>query len=101
LLYYLLRCLVVRHLEMLFMFLDLKDLCVRNERGMEEAERWLKHQHKVYFSGKSPIAGDPNKRAGDHSHLQTWSTYRRVVWRGNPTGWEKSFRVVSTTTRES
>jgi hypothetical protein len=26
---------------------------------MEGAERWLKHQYRVYCSGRSPVEGDP------------------------------------------
>jgi hypothetical protein len=48
---------------------------------MKEVERWLKRQHRVYCSGRSPVEGDPSKRAGAHSCLQTWSRYRGVVWR--------------------
>jgi hypothetical protein len=35
---------------------------VRNERGMEEAERQLKHQHRVYCLGRSPVEGDPRRK---------------------------------------
>jgi hypothetical protein len=30
---------------------------------MEKAERQLKHQHRVYCSGRSPVEEDPRKRA--------------------------------------
>jgi hypothetical protein len=30
---------------------------------MEEAERWLKHQYRVYCLGRSSVEGDPSKRA--------------------------------------
>jgi hypothetical protein len=30
---------------------------------MEEAERWLTHQYTVYCLGRSPVEGDPSKRA--------------------------------------
>jgi hypothetical protein len=30
---------------------------LENERSMEEAERQLKHQHRVYCSGRSPVRG--------------------------------------------
>jgi hypothetical protein len=36
---------------------------VRNERGMEEAEGQLKHQHRVYCLGRSPVERDPSERA--------------------------------------
>jgi hypothetical protein len=68
---------------------------------MEEAERWLKHQHRVYCSGRSSVEGDPIKRAGAHSCLQTWSRHRGVVWRASPTGWENSSREESTIARGS
>jgi hypothetical protein len=35
---------------------------VRNERGMGEEERWLKHQHRAYCLGRSPVEGDPSTR---------------------------------------
>jgi hypothetical protein len=34
-------------------------MVVRNERGMEEAERWLKHQHRVYCSEGALWKGSP------------------------------------------
>jgi hypothetical protein len=43
-------------------------LSVRNERGMEEVERWLKHQHRVYCLGNKPVEGDCSKRARTHCH---------------------------------
>jgi hypothetical protein len=43
---------------------------LENVKGMEEAERWLKHQYRVYCSGRSPVEGDPSKRAGAHCHTQ-------------------------------
>jgi hypothetical protein len=52
---------------------------VRKERGTEAAERWLRHQHRVYCSGTSPVEGDPSKRARAHCHTQTWARYRRLV----------------------
>jgi hypothetical protein len=55
------------------------EVFVRNERGMEEAERQFKHQHSVYFSGRSPVEGDPSKRAGAHCHTQAWARYRGLV----------------------
>jgi hypothetical protein len=48
-------------------------------RGMEEAERWLKHQYRVYCLGRSPGEGDPNKRARAHCHTQAWARYRGLV----------------------
>jgi hypothetical protein len=42
---------------------------VRNERDVEEAEKWLKHQLRVYCLGRSPVEGDPSKRAGAPSCL--------------------------------
>jgi hypothetical protein len=33
---------------------------------MEEAERQLKYQHRVYCLGRSPVEGDPSKRARAH-----------------------------------
>jgi hypothetical protein len=32
---------------------------------MDKAERLLKHQHRVY-SGRSPVEGDPSKKAKGH-----------------------------------
>jgi hypothetical protein len=46
---------------------------------MEEAERWLKHQHRVYYLGRSPVEGDPSKRARAHCHTQAWARYRGLV----------------------
>jgi hypothetical protein len=46
---------------------------------MEEAERWLKHQHRVYYLGRSPKEGDPSKRARAHCHTQAWARYRGKV----------------------
>jgi hypothetical protein len=54
-------------------------LSVRNERGMEEAEGQLKHQHRVYCSDRSPVEGDPSKTARAHCHTQSWARYRRLV----------------------
>jgi hypothetical protein len=34
---------------------------LENERGMEEAERQLKHQHRVCCSGRSPVEGSPTR----------------------------------------
>jgi hypothetical protein len=39
----------------------------------------LKHQHRVYFSGKSLVEGDPSKRGRAHSHTQDWARYRAIV----------------------
>jgi hypothetical protein len=50
---------------------------------------------------KEPYGEVTSKRAGAHSCLQTWSRYKGVVWRGNPTGWENFSTVESTITRES
>jgi hypothetical protein len=52
---------------------------VRNERGLAEGERQPKHQHRVYCSGRSPVEGDPSKRARAHSHTQAWARYRGLV----------------------
>jgi hypothetical protein len=46
---------------------------------MEEAERQLKHQHRVYCSCRSPVEGDPRKRARAHCHIQAWARYRALV----------------------
>jgi hypothetical protein len=46
---------------------------------MEEAERWLKHQHRVYCLGRSPVEGDPGKRARAPHHIQAWARYRGLV----------------------
>jgi hypothetical protein len=43
---------------------------VRNERGMEEAERLLKHQHRVYCSDRSSVEGDLSKGARAHCLTQ-------------------------------
>jgi hypothetical protein len=53
-------------------FLNLIFLGVGNERGTEEAERWLTHQHRVYSSRRSPVEGYPSKRPGTFSCLHTW-----------------------------
>jgi hypothetical protein len=45
---------------------------------MKDAERQLKHQHKVYCSGRSPMKGDPSKRARAHCHTQAWARYREL-----------------------
>jgi hypothetical protein len=39
---------------------------VRNEIVMEEAERQLKHQHRVYCLGKNPAEGVSSKTARVH-----------------------------------
>jgi hypothetical protein len=44
----------------------------------EEAERWLKHQYRVYCSGRSPEEGS-SKRARAHCHTQAWDRYRGLV----------------------
>jgi hypothetical protein len=46
---------------------------------MEEAERWLKHQYRVYCLGRIPVEGDPSKRARAHYHIQAWARYRGLV----------------------
>jgi hypothetical protein len=33
---------------------------------MEEVERWLKHQYRVYCLGRSPVKGDPSKTIAIH-----------------------------------
>jgi hypothetical protein len=43
---------------------------------MEETERWLKHQHGVYCSGRSPVEGDLSKRARAHCYIQALARYR-------------------------
>jgi hypothetical protein len=48
-------------------------------RGMEEAERQPKHQHRVYCLGRSPVEGDPSKRARAHCHTQAWTRHRGLV----------------------
>jgi hypothetical protein len=48
-------------------------------RGMEEAERLLKYQFRVYCSGRIPVKGDPSKRARTHCHTQAWARYRGLV----------------------
>jgi hypothetical protein len=30
---------------------------------MDEAEKWVKHQYRVYSLGRSPVEGDPSKKA--------------------------------------
>jgi hypothetical protein len=52
---------------------------LENERGMEEAKRQLTHQHRVYYSGRSPVEGDPSKRPRAHCHIQAWARYRGLV----------------------
>jgi hypothetical protein len=46
---------------------------------MKKAERRLKDQHSVYCLGRIPVEGDPSKRAGAPSHLQTWSRYMGML----------------------
>jgi hypothetical protein len=46
---------------------------------MEEAERWLKHQYRVYCLGRSLVGRDPSKRARAHGHTQVWARYRGLV----------------------
>jgi hypothetical protein len=46
---------------------------------MEEAERWLKHQYKVYCLGRILVQGDPSKWARAHYHTQAWATCRGLV----------------------
>jgi hypothetical protein len=46
---------------------------------MEETERQLKHQHRVYCSGRSLVEGDPHKRARAHCPTQVWARYRGLV----------------------
>jgi hypothetical protein len=46
---------------------------------MEEAERLLKYQFRVYCSGRIPVKGDPSKRARTHCHTQAWARYRGLV----------------------
>jgi hypothetical protein len=43
---------------------------------MEEAERWHKHQYRVYCLGRSPVEGEPNKTVRAHCHTQAWARYR-------------------------
>jgi hypothetical protein len=56
---------------------------VRNERGMAEAERQLKHQYRVYCSGRSPVEGDPSKSPLPHTGLARYrglvEKYRKVT----------------------
>jgi hypothetical protein len=52
---------------------------------MEEAEKWLKPQFRVYCLGRSLVEGDPSKRARTHCHTQVWARYRGLVekyWEG-------------------
>jgi hypothetical protein len=46
---------------------------------MEEAERQLKHQYRVYCSVRSPVEGNPSKRARAHCHTESWARYRGLV----------------------
>lgn len=46
---------------------------------MEEAERWLKDQHSVCCSGRSPVERNPRKTARAHSHTQAWARNRGLV----------------------
>jgi hypothetical protein len=46
---------------------------------MEEAERQLKHQYRVYCSGRSPVEGDPSKRARTYCPTQAWARCRSLV----------------------
>jgi hypothetical protein len=46
---------------------------------MEEADRWVKHQYRVYCLGRSSVEGDPNKRARAHCHTQAWARCRGLV----------------------
>jgi hypothetical protein len=48
-------------------------------RGMEEAVTWLKHQHRVYSSGRSPVEGYLTKRTRVQYHTQAWARYRGLV----------------------
>jgi hypothetical protein len=68
---------------------------------MKKAERRLKDQHSVYCLGRIPVEGDPSKRAGAPSHLQTWSRYMGMVWKRNSAGWENSSGMESVITRGS
>jgi hypothetical protein len=52
---------------------------VRNERGMEEAETQLKHRHRVYCAGRSPVKGDPSKRIRANCYTQAWARNRGLV----------------------
>jgi hypothetical protein len=42
---------------------------LENERGMEEAERQLKHQHRVYCSVRSLVEREARKRTKAHCHI--------------------------------
>jgi hypothetical protein len=46
---------------------------------MEETEKWLKHQYRVYCLGRSPVEGDSSKKARDYCHMQAWARYRGLV----------------------
>jgi hypothetical protein len=46
---------------------------------MEEAERQLKHQYRVYCLGRSGVERDPSKRARVHCHTQAWARYSGLV----------------------
>jgi hypothetical protein len=46
---------------------------------MEEAERQLKYQYRVYCSGRSLVEGNPSRRARAHYHTQAWPRYRGLV----------------------
>jgi hypothetical protein len=45
---------------------------------MEEVERQLKHLHRVYCSGRSPVERDSSKRVRAHCHTQAWARYPGV-----------------------
>jgi hypothetical protein len=54
-------------------------MAVCNFFSLEEAEKQLKHQHRVYCSGRTPVEGDPSKTTRAHCHTQAWARYRRLV----------------------
>jgi hypothetical protein len=41
---------------------------------MEEAEKQLKHQHRLYCSGRNPVEGDLSKTARAHCQTQAWAS---------------------------
>jgi hypothetical protein len=46
---------------------------------MEEAERQFKHKYRVYCLSRSPVKGDPSKKARAHCHIQAWARYSGLV----------------------
>jgi hypothetical protein len=46
---------------------------------MEETEGQIKHQYRVYCSGRSPVEEDPSKTTKAHCHTQAWARYRGLM----------------------